>query len=99
MYVKGVKRFNAVYEVTGKADVDSSYRLAGQSFPEYVPVKELAVKEPKNGVAVSKIRQDLNAFKKLQDPRRWSSIVQMSAVQWDDDDGETILGSLRGNTR
>jgi len=99
IYVKGIQRFNAVYEVIGRAPTDPNYQLGGQSFPERVRVKELAVERPENGIAISTISQDLNEFKKLKEPTRWSSIVRMSARRLDDSDGETILRTLQGNIR
>jgi hypothetical protein len=96
MYVTRLQRFHAAYEVTEPRFPDDNYHLAGRSFPECVRVREVAVRRPEDGIAVSAIRGDLEIFKKLRNPKRWSSIVRKSISELDEVDGETILRALQG---
>ena len=75
---------------------DQTYKLAGETYPLYVPTKPLVVYE--KGVSVQAISSQLSNFRKLKNPKLWGRLVS-SAQHWDYADGEFVLHALREATR
>src|SRR5262249_25008945 len=75
---------------------DGNYKLAGQTYPLYVPTKPLVVYE--KGVSVDEISAQLSNFKKLKNPKLWGRLVS-SAQHWNYEDGEIVLQALQKAAR
>jgi hypothetical protein len=87
--------FFAVWEVTGGYEYIRNRSFAGEEFPECVEVKKIVELSPESGISFHQIKNDLNNFRALGNPKKWGVLVQRSATLWNDEDGERILSALQ----
>jgi hypothetical protein len=94
-YLMRVSRFAGLLEAVGEPFFDRREIWSSGVFPSRVPVQIVLALEPEQAVPVLEMRDKLNIFRNLSDPKWWSGYFQTSPSRWSSDDGETVVKALQ----
>jgi predicted RNA-binding protein len=93
-YITGIMRFVAVLEVKSECYIDNSEIWKDGDFPCRFKVKPIYSLEPKFGVPILDIRDNLSFFRGLKSPNAWTGFFRGSPAEFKKEDGEAIVASI-----
>src|SRR5450759_2011920 len=95
-YVKVLKRWVGVLEVTGAAFNDTSPMWTADVYPARVPVKAVIALDPEYGVPITNMQEELSIFRDFDNPNAWGIRLQGAPMEWKAADGEAVMRALNG---
>jgi predicted RNA-binding protein len=94
-YLTRVSRWVGLLEVVGEPYFDEEPIWSSSVYPSRVPVRPVIQLAPEHGVPVLNMRDELTAFRGLDNPNHWQGPFRGSPNKWKTADGEAIVRALQ----
>ena len=94
-YVTKIARFVGLLDITSKAYLDDHRIWKNDIYPVRVNVQPVYILEATNGIPISELKEELEIFINLKNPKNWSGFFISSLNTFQEHDAKIIVNKLR----
>jgi predicted RNA-binding protein len=98
-YVTKLARFVGLLEITSKAYLDEHRIWKNDIYPVRVNVQPIYTLEATNGIPVSELKEELEMFINLKNPKSWSGFFISSLNTFREHDAKIIVDKLKAASK